>query len=185
MALDIDPPDRVPSEAEIQDLEHQLGFRLPDRFRALLPQLNGAEAEPNVIKGVGDGDYAINRFEKIEHIVDSKNAIDSEDPSDLLLVPFARDGLGNWFCVVAADGPEKGAVYFVDHEIEGDEALLKIAASLDELIENAEPYVDTDDGDSTGIITYAEPGFLEFFKEQEREKERKRKERKEAKKDGS
>ena len=53
MALEIDLPDRVPSEAEIQDLERQLGFRLPDRFRALLPQLNRAETEPNVIKDVG------------------------------------------------------------------------------------------------------------------------------------
>ena len=89
MALDTDPPDRVPSEAEIQEIERQLGFPLPDCFRASLPQLNGAEAEPNVIKGPGDEDYAINRFEKIEDIVDSKNAIDSENPSDLLLVPFA------------------------------------------------------------------------------------------------
>ena len=185
MALDIDPPDRVPSEAEIQDLERQLGFRLPDRFRALLPQLNGAVAEPNVIKGPGDEDYAINRFEKIEDIVDSKNAIDSVRPSDLLLVPFARDGLGNWFCVVAADGPEKGVVYFVDHEIAGDEAFSKIAASLDELIECAEPYVDTDESESTGIVTYAEPGFLEFCKEQERERQKKRQERKGGKKDGS
>ena len=185
MALEIDPPDRVPSEAEIQDLERQLGFRLPDRYRALLPQLNGAEAELNTIKGPGDEDYVINRFEKIEDIVDSKNAIDSGNPSDLLLVPFAMDGCGNWFCVVAADCPEQGAVYFVEHEIEGNEALLKIAASLDELIENAEPDLDTDDGDSMGIVTYAKPGFLEFFKEQEREKERKRRERKEAKKDGS
>ena len=182
MALDIDPPDRVPSEAEIQDLERQLGFRLPDRFRALLPQLNGAVAEPNVIKGPGDEDYAINRFEKIEHIVDSKNAIDSVRPSTLLLVPFAMDDCGDWFCVVAADGPEKGVVYFVDHEIAGDEAFSKIAASLDELIECAEPYVDTDESESTGIVTYAEPGFLEFCKEQERERQKKRKERKEGKK---
>ena len=49
MALDIDPPDRVPSEAEIQALERQLGFRLPDRYRALLPQPNGVEAEHDVI----------------------------------------------------------------------------------------------------------------------------------------
>ena len=182
MALEIDPPDRVPSEAEIQDLERQLGFRLPDRFRILLPQLNGAEAEPNLIKGFGDGDYSINRFEKIEDIVDSKNAIDSENPSDLLLVPFAMDDCGDWFCVVAADGPEKGAVCFVDHEIAGDEAFSKVAASLDELIEGAEPDVDTDDGHSTATIVYAEPGILEFFKEQEREKEKKRKERKEGKK---
>ena len=185
MALDIDPPDRVPSEAEIQNLERQLGFRLPDRYRALLPQLNGAEAEPNTIKGPADEDFAINRFKKIEDIIDSKNAIDSGNPSDLLLVPFAIDDCGDWFCVVAADCPEKGAVYFVDHEIEGDKALLKIAASLDELIESAEPYVDTDGGGSTWIVTYAEPGFLEFCKEQERERQRKRKERKEANKDGS
>ena len=95
MALDIGPPKRVPSEVEIQDLERQLGFRLPDRFRTLLPQLNGAQAEPNVIRVPGEGNCAINRFEKIEHIVDSKNAIDSENPSDLLLVPFAMDGFGN------------------------------------------------------------------------------------------
>ena len=50
MALEIDPPDRVPSEAEVQDLERQLGFRLPDRFSALLPQPNGAEAEHDVIQ---------------------------------------------------------------------------------------------------------------------------------------
>ena len=177
MALDIDPPDRVPSEAEIQDLERQLGFRLPDRFRALLPQLNGAVAEPNVIEGPRDEDYAINRFEKIEDIVDSKNAIDSVRPSDLSLVPFARDDCGDWFCVVAADGAETGAVYFVDHEIAGNEAFSKVAASLDELIENAEPYVDTDEGGSTGIVVYAEPGFLEFCKEQERERQKKQKER--------
>ena len=97
MALDIDPPDRAPSEAEIQDLERQLGFPLPERFRALLPQLNGAEVEPNVIKVPGEGDCAINRFKRIEDIVDSKNAIDSENPSDLLLVPFAIDGFGNYF----------------------------------------------------------------------------------------
>ena len=182
MALEIDPPDRVPSEAEIQELERQLGFRLPDRFRALLPQLNGAEAEPNVIKVPGEGDCEINRFKKIEDITQSKSAIDSENRSDLLLVPFATDSFGNYFCVVAADGPEQGAVYFVDHEIAGDEAFSKTAASLDELFESAEPYVDTDDGDSTGIIVYAKPGMLEFFQEQEREKLRKRKERKEGKK---
>ena len=182
MALDIDPPDRVPSEAEIQDLERQLGFRLPDRFRALLPQLNGAEAEPNVIKVPGEGECAIRRFKKIEDIIASKNAIDSENPSDLLLVPFAMDSFGNYFCVVAADGPEKGAVYFVDHEVAGDEAFSRAAASLDELIEGAEPYVDTDEDDNTAIVVYAKPGMLEFFKQQEREKERKRKERKEGKK---
>ncbi len=183
MALDIDPPDRVPSEAEIQDLERQLGFPLPERFRALLPQLNGAEAELNVIKVPGEGDCAINRFEDIEDIVDSKNAIDSESPSDLLLVPFATDSFGNYFCVVAADGPEQGAVYFVDHEIAGDEAFSRAAASLDELFESAEPYVDTDeDDDGTATIVYAKPGMLEFFQEQEKEKQRKRKERKEGKK---
>ena len=138
--------------------------------------------EPNTIKGPADEDFAINRFKKIEDIIDSKNAIDSGNPSDLLLVPFAIDDCGDWFCVVAADCREQGAVYFVDHEIEGDEAFLKIAASLDELIENAEPYVDTDESDSTGIVTYAKPGFLEFFQEQEREKEKKRKERKETNK---
>ena len=172
MALDVDPPDRVPSEAEIQDLERQLGFRLPDRFRALLPQLNGAEVEPNVIKGPGDEDYEINRFRKIEEIAQSKNAIDSVRSSDLLLVPFAMDGCGDWFCVVAADGPEKGAVYFVDHEIAGNEAFSKVAASLDDLIENAEPDLDTDDDDNTGIVVYAEPGLLEFCKEQERKRRR-------------
>ena len=93
VALDISPPDRVPSEAEIQDLERQLGFRLPDRFRALLPQLNVAQAEPNVIKGPGDEDYGISRFKNIEHIAQSKNAMDSGNPSDLLLVPFADNGM--------------------------------------------------------------------------------------------
>ena len=150
MALDIGPPDRIPSEAEIQDLERQLGFRLPNRFRALLPQLNGARAEPNVIKGSGE-DYGIIRFKKIEHIAQSKNAIDSENPSDLLLVPFADDGCGDWFCVVAADCPEKGTIYFVDHEISGDEAFSKIAANLDELLECAKPDIDTDSGDSTKV----------------------------------
>ena len=177
MALDIDPPDREPSEAEIQDLERQLGFPLPERFRALLPQLNGAEAEPNVIKVPGEGNCEISRFKKIENIVDSKNAIDSENPSDLLLVPFAMDSFGNYFCVVAADCPEQGAVYFVDHEVAGDEAFSRAAASLDELIEGAEPYVDTDEDDNgTATVVYAKPGMLEFFKQQEREKEKKRKE---------
>ena len=152
MALDIGPPDRVPSEAEIQDLERQLGFRLPDRFRALLPQLNGAQAEPNLIKGPGDDDYGISRFEEIEHITQSKNAMDSGNPSDLSLVPFADNGCGDWFCVVADDCPEKEAVYFVDHEIEGDDAFSRIAASLDELFESAEPDIDTDADDNKSTV---------------------------------
>ena len=168
MALEIDPPDRVPSEAEIQELERQLGFPLPDRFRALLPQLNGAQAEPNVIKGPGDEDYGISRFENIEDILDSKNAIDSGNPSDLLLVPFADDGCGDYFCVAAADGPEKGAVYFVDHEIAGDDALSRIAASLDELIESAEPDIDTDDDDNKATVVWMKPEFLELLKKQKK-----------------
>ena len=158
----------MPSEAEIQDLERQLGFRLPDRFRALLPQLNGAEVELNVIKVPGEGNCAINRFEKIEDIVDSKNAIDSESPSDLLLVPFAMDGLGNYFCIVAADCPEKGAVYFVDHEVAGDDAFSRTAADLDELFKLAEPYVDTADDDSEATVVWMKPEFLELLKKQKK-----------------
>ena len=168
MALEIDPPDRVPSEAEIQALERQLGFPLPDRLRALLPQLNGAQAEPNVIKGPGDEDYGISRFENIEHIAQSKNAMDSVRPSDLLLVPFADDGCGDWFCVVAADCPEKGAVYFVDHEIAGDDAFSRVAASLDELFEGAEPDIDTDDDDNKATVVWMKPEFLELLKKQKK-----------------
>ena len=168
MALDIGPPYRVPSEAEIQDLERQLGFRLPDRFRALLPQLNGGVPKPNVIKKP-DEHYSIDTFEKIEDIIDSKNVIDSVRPSDLLLVSFALDGIGNWFCVVAANCPEKGAVYFVDHELEGDEAFVRIAADLDEMFESAEPYIDTDD-DSEAMFKWIDPEILELLKEQQKKK---------------
>ena len=168
MALDIDPPDRVPSEAEIQDLERQLGFRLPDRFRALLPQLNGAVAEPNVIKGSGGEDYGISRFEEIEHIAQSKEAMDSQNPSDLLLVPFADNGCGDWFCVVAADCPEKEAVYFVDHEFERNDSFSRIAANLDELFENAEPDIDTDGDDNKATVVWIEPGILDPLKEKEK-----------------
>ena len=169
MALDMGPPVGVPSEAEIQDLERQLGFRLPDRFRALLPQLNGASPKPNVIK-TPDERYSIDTFERIEDIIDSKNAIDSVSPSDLLLVPFATDGIGNWYCVVAADCPEEGAVYFVDHELEGDEAFLRIAGDLDEMIERAEPDIDMDDGDSEAIREWIKPGRPELLEEKEGEK---------------
>ncbi len=168
MALDIDPPDRVPSEAEIQELERQLGFRLPDRFRALLPQLNGVGPRANVIKRPEEH-YSIDTFERIGDIVDSKNAIDNVRRSDLLLVPFAVDGIGNWFCVVAADCPEKGAVYFVDHELEGDEAFSRIAADLDELFESAEPDIDTDD-DGEAILDWIKPEILELLKEQQKKK---------------
>ncbi len=168
MALEIGPPDRVPSEAEIRDLERQIGFRLPNRVRVLLPQLNGARAEPNVIKGPGDEDYGISRFENIEDIVDSKNAIDSGNPSDLLLVPFADDGCGDYFCVVAVDGPEKGAIYFVDHEIAGDDAFSRVAADLDELFEGAEPDIDTDD-DNKATVVWMKPEFLELLKKQKKQ----------------
>ena len=169
MALVIGPPYKVPSEGEVEDLESQLGFRLPDRFRVLLPQLNGAMPEPNVIKKP-DERYSIDTFEKIEDIIDSKNAIDSVRPSDVLLVPFATDGIGNWYCVVAADCPEKGAVYFVDHELEGDEAFLRLAADLDEMIACAEPDIDTDDDDSEAIREWITPEILESLRQQEKKK---------------
>ena len=78
--------------------------------------------------------------------------MDSVRPSDLSLVPFADDGCGDWFCVVAADCSRKGAVYFVDHEIKGDEAFSKIATDLDELFENAEHDVDTDSDDNKATV---------------------------------
>ena len=71
-------------------------------------------------------------------------------------------------CVVAADGPEKGAVYFVDHEIAGDEAFWRAAADLDELFEGAEPYVDTDDDDSEATIVWMKPEFIELLKKQKK-----------------
>lgn len=160
---------RVPSKVEIQDLERQLGFRLPERFRALLPQVNGAIPKPNVIKKPEER-YSIDTFERIGDIMDSKNAIDSVSPSDLLLVPFATDGIGNWYCVVAADCSEKGAVYFVDHELEGDEAFLRIATDLDDMIACAEPDIDMDDDDGDAVRKWITPEVLESLKEQGKKK---------------
>ena len=88
---------------------------------------------------------------------------------DFLLVPFALDGSGNWFCVVAADCFETGTVCFLDNELEGNEAFVRIAAGLDDMSESAEPDIDTDN-DSEAIFKWIDPEILGLLKEQQKKK---------------
>lgn len=125
MAIQIEDGGPSISEERLAQVEERLGIEFPVDYRSFMLKYNGGEPSPNSFQFKEfDGDYT-------DSLVLMFLAIDSEKfnleqeveiyagriPDHL--VPIAADPFGNVICIAVA-GPSAGAIYFWDHEEEGD-----------------------------------------------------------------
>ena len=119
------------SDADLDALEERLRITLPAEYRAWLLKYNGGRPVPGTFQykhetgpytdgriawffAVYDGQFE--NFERKFQAFKRPQRSPVRLPDDL--VPIARDGFGNLICM-AFDGPNKGKIYFRDHEEEG------------------------------------------------------------------
>jgi cell wall assembly regulator SMI1 len=110
-------------ESDIAKAEHRMGVTLPDDYRQFLLRHNGGRPDRNVFPVVGDplnDTGIINWLYSIEDgdvydLVGNAEIYKGRMPAELL--PIGLDPFGNQICLALA-GPNKGRVYFWDHEEE-------------------------------------------------------------------
>lgn len=163
MALELNPISSAPTEEQIRHAESNLGFRLPDEYRTLLTSCNGAKPLPHEIKINGQS-YEIAIFLTVDQLAQHKASLDRFNASGLRLLPVALDSGGNWFCVATCEA-KAGHVYFVDHEMEGDQAFTEISNDLTKLLEKDQITNHTQVDDPATITkVWVKPGFLDSLK---------------------
>lgn len=131
----------------LKSLEMYWGFSLPKDYRGFLLRHNGGEPEFDYFNFKEDkndgsgvrfflGIYPDEYRNLLQFLKDYKDRL----PSNIF--PIAYDSLGNLICI-SVKGPDRGKVYFWDHELEADsnqgespsyDNLTLIADSFDEFI---------------------------------------------------
>lgn len=115
-------------DTAIASMEKELGFALPADYRTFLSQYNGGRPVPECFTFLDeDGPYN-------DSLVDWFLSVGVDDPSDFFdyysmyvegervppnMLPIAHDPFGN-LILLSRSGDDAGAIYFWDHENEGD-----------------------------------------------------------------
>jgi cell wall assembly regulator SMI1 len=121
MALETMEDTEAPvSEAEVAQVESELGVRLPDQYREFLLKYNGGSPQPPAFR-YGTGPYT-------DSLVQIFNCIRPGDYTDLRkqaqvfkgrvpddMLPIAADPFGN-IIAIGVKGDATGKVFFWDHE---------------------------------------------------------------------
>lgn len=139
-----DHPETLP-EHILRVLERYWGFALPKDYRRFLLTHNGGEPEPDYFNFKHDksdgsdvrfflGIYPDEHNDLLDHLKMYNGRLSKN------IFPIAYDSCGNLICI-SVTGPDRGKVYFWDHEMEADEGeepdysnLTLIADSFDEFI---------------------------------------------------
>jgi hypothetical protein len=112
------------TEEEVHLLEAELGRSLPDQYRRFLLTSNGGNPDRHAV-ATAPFEIEVRRFYSIGSIdgfvgVDIRWALNGSGPFPSGHIPIGEDQGGNSF-ILALDGPDRGAVYFWDHELELDQ----------------------------------------------------------------
>ncbi len=141
-------PGRQLSETDIEDVEAQLGFKLPPNYRAFLKKYNGGRPEPALfpIEGMDknpEGDIQVffggDREIESSNLVWNAEASSGRMPANLL--PIACNGCGGLICL-SLWGDDAGSVLFWDYYNEqlgpnpGYENIYRIADSFEAFLES-------------------------------------------------
>lgn len=130
----------------LKALEHYWEINLPSSFRDFLLKNNGGEPAKNffLFKG-SDSGSDVQSFLGIyprthNNLLEYLKTYESRIPNHLF--PIAYDSFGN-LILISVKNPDRGKIYFWDHEMEVDEGktpdysnLTLIADSFEEFIEN-------------------------------------------------
>ena len=124
-SLIINEPYQPATEYDVSSLENKLGISLPSDYRQFLFSYNGGgRPDPCLFPiagntaddhGIVEWLYVINVEDQFD-LVDVIEVYEERLPPELL--PIAEDPGGNLICL-SVSGPNRGKVYFWDHEGEG------------------------------------------------------------------
>jgi hypothetical protein len=111
------------SPSLLQELEDALEARLPDAYRTFLLRWNGGRPHAAAFRGEDSGDESLESFLGLaaghdDDLLAFLDLYEGRLPDGQL--PIAYDAFGN-LILIALSGPDAGAVFFWDHELEPDE----------------------------------------------------------------
>ncbi len=147
-----------PPSEQIKRVEEELGVSLPASYIEALAVINGARPEANVLKE-GREQYSVARFLEITSLPQEKEYVDEFNPSSR--VPVAYDECGNWICI-GTQGQESGQMFFLEHEIAGNDAFTKIADTLEDFLRRLQPFDSSQTESASGPKgnSWIDPDFL-------------------------
>ena len=135
--------DKIGGEADIQVVEKRLSGTLPSDYVDFLVKWNGGRPEPSAFSFEESGRVTSSEVQCFFGVCDNRNyglvrnldIYDGRVPAGCC--PIACDPLGN-LLLLSVVGPDRGTVYFWDHERESGEARMtnvsKVASSFTQLV---------------------------------------------------
>jgi hypothetical protein len=129
----------TPNAALIAEVERAVGYSIPPTFLSSFWRVQGGEPDSNTFAIGSDGiDSGINEFIEFGSIPDEYESGGFRELGGYLPIAFAEGG--NYVCVKVTE-PDRGAIYFWDHEIASPSRQLRqIAESLDRFLEVLQPF---------------------------------------------
>lgn len=112
----------------VESLECNLGCSLPSDYKIFIQEFNGSTLSDNAYDG--DPSVSIDRFLKIEEIIDTQKGVDGFPENGILI---AECPSGDFVYI----NKEDNRLFFWDHEIEDDTHL---ANSFGDFINRIEPF---------------------------------------------
>ena len=151
------------SPQKLLDLEAHLGFEVPETYRSFLSISDGGRP----VAGYFSPRIGVTEFLGVGQIRKTSTQMSGRLPARCL--PFANASGGN-LLLLSSSGPLAGAVFFWDHEAEGDQgaAVERVANSFDEFALRLGVVPDEDLVGYKVLSVEIDPEFLREIKEQER-----------------
>ena len=157
---------RPVSESELARVETSLGVSIPDGYRTFLQATDGGRP----VEDTFSPKIGVTNFLGARGIVKQRDRLRGRIPGTLL--PIADAEGGNLICISIDEG-DLGAIYFWDHELDGEKAAERLAASFDDFVSKLRVLSREDLPPARVISVQIDPEFLKMVREQD-EQEKKR-----------
>jgi len=157
---------RPVSETELARVETSLGVSIPDGYRTFLQATDGGRP----VEDTFSPKIGVTNFLGARGIVTQRARLRGRLPENML--PIADAEGGNLICISVDEG-DVGGIYFWDHELDGEKALERLAASFDDFVSKLRVLSREDLPAAKVISVQIDPDFLKMVREQE-EQEKKR-----------
>jgi SMI1-KNR4 cell-wall len=127
-----------PSAALIEQVERAVGYSIPPTFLSSFAGVHGGEPGNNTF-AIGDGiDSGVNEFIEFGSIPEEYESGGFQELGEYLPIAFAEGG--NYVCVKVTE-PNRGAIFFWDHEIASPTRRLRpLAESLESFLGLLRPF---------------------------------------------
>ena len=158
----------APTAADMDRVATELGVKFNEEYREFIAHHNGGHVDDNIFDIPPDNNSGVDGIVPLERLTYVHGLFANETGPDI--IPIMSDGSGNYVCMDMS-GRNDGAVYFLDHEIAGPEALTLLAPSLNAFLAAVRPDDAEVDSDASHIISvWVHPDLQKIIDEQKKKK---------------